>query len=86
MLEIAESRVSGGDEKSFGEEELRNLGFIPGSSTPLYRPRRAAAFIQGIELLAADRVPRSAPPSCFVSRKTMNEAIFRLGCGAGVLG
>jgi hypothetical protein len=45
VLEIAGSRVSGGDEKSFGEEELRNLVFIPGGGTPLYRHRRAAAFI-----------------------------------------
>jgi hypothetical protein len=80
VLEITGSRDSDGDEKNFGEEELRNLGFIPGGSTPLYRHRRAAVFIQDVELLAVDRVPRSAPPSCFVSRKTMNEAVFGLGC------
>jgi hypothetical protein len=81
LLEIAGSRVSSGGEKSLGEEELRNLGFIPDGGTPLYRHQRAAVFIQGIELLAVDRVPCSAPPSCFISRKTMNEAVFGLGCG-----
>jgi hypothetical protein len=48
-LEITRSRVSGGDEKSFGEEELRNLGFIPDGGTPLYRHRRAAIFIQDVD-------------------------------------
>jgi hypothetical protein len=43
ILEIAGFRVSGGDEKSLGEEELGNLGFNPGGGTPLYRPRRAAS-------------------------------------------
>jgi hypothetical protein len=86
VLEIAGSRVSSSDEKIFGKEELRNLGFIPGGGTPLYRHRRAAVFIQGVELLAVDRVPCRAPPSYFVSRKTMNEAVFGLGCGGWGVG
>jgi hypothetical protein len=86
VLEITGSRVLGGDEKSFREEELRNLGFIPGGGTPLYRHQRAAVSIQDVEPLAVDRVPRSAPPSCFVSRKTMNEAVFGLGCGGWGVG
>jgi hypothetical protein len=45
---VAGVRVLGGDEKSFEEEEVRNLGFIPGGGTPLYRPRRAAAFISSV--------------------------------------
>jgi hypothetical protein len=31
------------------------------------------AFILGVGVTAADRVPAGAPPSCFVSRKTMTK-------------
>jgi hypothetical protein len=63
---MAGARVSGNDAGSFGEEELRDLGFIPGGGTPFYSQRRSAAFILGVEGSAVDRVPRSAPPSCFL--------------------
>jgi hypothetical protein len=45
-----------------------------------YRWRRAAAFIPHVQQLAVDRMPRRAPLSCFVLRKTK----ARSGISAGL--
>jgi hypothetical protein len=66
--ELTGAWVSGGDEKSFGEEEVRDLGFLPSGGSPIYKPRRAAVFILGVGVTAADRALPSAPPSCLSSR------------------
>jgi hypothetical protein len=57
-LELAGARVSVTDSESFREDELRNLGFIPGGGTPFYRHQRSATFILGVEEAAADRATR----------------------------
>jgi hypothetical protein len=62
--EFAGARVCGSDEKSFGEEEVRDLGFFPGGGTPFYSHRRSAVFIQDVEEAAVDRMLGGAPPSC----------------------
>jgi hypothetical protein len=57
-LELSGARVSVTNSESFGEDELRNLGFIPDGGTPFYRHRRSAAFILGVEEAAVDRATR----------------------------
>jgi hypothetical protein len=84
-VKFAGARVCGSDEKIFGEEEVRNLGFFPGGGTPFYSHRRSAAFIQDVEEVAVDRMPGEAPPSCLRPEEEDNEAKRYRGLGwAGV--
>jgi hypothetical protein len=52
--ELVGARVSVTDSESFGKEEQRNLGFIPGGGTPFYSQRRSAAFIWSVGKAAVD--------------------------------
>jgi hypothetical protein len=85
---LAGARVSGGDEKSFGEEEVRDLGFLFGGGSPIYKPRRAAAFILDVGVTAVDPAPASAPRSCFRPEAEDDEGVcwagYGVGCWAGL--
>jgi hypothetical protein len=85
-VKFSRARVCGSDEKSFGEEEVRNLGFIPVGGERFYSCPGAAAFVQCVEEAAADRALPSAPPSCFCPEVEDDRSGIRLGCGARVLG
>jgi hypothetical protein len=71
---MARARVCGGDEKSFGEDEVRDLGFFPNGGTPFYSHRRSAAFIQDVKEAAVDWMPGRAPPSCLRPEEEDDEA------------
>jgi hypothetical protein len=78
-MNMAGARVCSDDEKSCGEEEVRDLGFIPAAENVFYSRPGSVAFIGSVGVASVDRAPCSSPPSCFLPEEEED----RIGTWAG---